>query len=161
MPINKDKVVTLHYTLLDGADGSELERSAEDAPLLYLHGAGNILPGLEAALEGKDVGEDVEVTLEAGDAYGERDDSLRQRLPAKHFKHAGKLKPGKVVRLQTEQGPRLVTVVKVGLKTVDVDANHPLAGRALRFQLSIKDIRDASAEEIAHRHVHGPGGHQH
>src|SRR5690606_5037141 len=73
MPINKDKVVTLHYTLLDGADGSELERSAEDAPLLYLHGAGNILPGLEAALEGKDVGEDVEVTLAAADAYGERD----------------------------------------------------------------------------------------
>ena len=66
-----------------------------------------------------------------------------------------------MVRLQTEQGPRLVTVVKVGLKTVDVDANHPLAGRALRFQLSVKDIRDASAEEIAHRHVHGPGGHQH
>lgn len=161
MPINKDKVVTLHYTLLDSADGSELERSAEDAPLLYLHGAGNILPGLEAALEGKDVGEDVEVTLAAADAYGERDDSLRQRLPAKYFKHAGKLKPGKVVRLQTEQGPRLVTVVKVGLKTVDVDANHPLAGRALRFQLSVKDIRDASAEEIAHRHVHGPGGHQH
>ena len=161
MPINKNKVVTLHYTLLDGADGSELERSAEDAPLLYLHGAGNILPGLEAALEGKDVGEDVEVTLAAADAYGERDDSLRQRLPAKYFKHAGKLKPGKVVRLQTEQGPRLVTVVKVGLKTVDVDANHPLAGRALRFQLSVKDIRDASAEESAHRHVHGPGGHQH
>ncbi|HBM22292.1 MAG TPA: peptidylprolyl isomerase, partial [Alcanivorax sp.] len=94
-------------------------------------------------------------------AYGRRDESLRQRLSAKYLKHAGKLKPGKIVRVQTEQGPRMVTVLKVGLKTVDVDANHPFAGRPLRFELEVIDVRDADADEKAHGHVHGPGGHAH
>lgn len=161
MPIEKNKVVTLHYTLFNADNDQEIERSGEQTPLTYLHGADNILAGLEKALAGKDEGDTVSVTLEAEDAYGRRDDSLRQRLSAKYLKHAGKLTPGKVVRVQTEQGPRMVTVIKVGLKTVDVDANHPLAGQRLRFEMTVASVRDASAEEISHRHVHGPGGHQH
>lgn len=161
MPIEKDKVVTLHYTLVDDDSDLALEQSTADAPLIYLHGAGNILAGLEQALEGKDSGDQLTVTLAAEQAYGRRDDSLRQRLSAKYLKHAGKLKPGKIVRLQTEQGPRMVTVIKVGLKTVDVDANHPFAGRPLRFELEVIAVRDADADEKAHGHVHGPGGHAH
>jgi FKBP-type peptidyl-prolyl cis-trans isomerase SlyD len=161
MPIEKNKVVTLRYTLFNADDDREIERSTEQAPLTYLHGAGNILAALETALAGKEQGDAVTVTLEAEDAYGRRDDSLRQRLSAKYLKQAGKLAPGKVVRVQTEQGPRMVTVIKVGLKTVDVDANHPLAGQRLRFEMTVTSVRDASAEEIAHGHVHGPGGHSH
>lgn len=161
MPIEKNKVVTLHYTLFNADDGREVERSGDDAPLTYLHGANNILAALEKALLGKNEGDDVSVTLEAREAYGERDETLFQRLSAKYLKHAGKLTPGKVVTVQTEQGPRRVTVVKTGLKTVDVDANHPLAGQRLRFEMTVASVRDASAEEISHRHVHGPGGHQH
>lgn len=161
MPIEKDKVVTLHYTLFDAEHDLELEHSPADQPLAYLHGHGNILRGLEQALAGKDEGDAVTVTLAPEDAYGRRDESLRQRLSAKYLKHAGKLRPGKVVEVRTEQGPRRVTVLKVGLKTVDVDANHPLAGLDLRFEMRVMGVRDASDEEKAHGHVHGPGGHQH
>lgn len=159
MLIEKDKVVILNYILSDADNDQELERSSVSAPLVYLHGAGNILAGLEKALAGKDAGDHIDITLEARDAYGERDDSLHQRLPVKHLKHAGKLKPGKVVRLQTEQGPRMVTIIKVGLKVADVDANHPFAGRRLRFELDVVAIRDASSDEKAHGHAHGPDGH--
>lgn len=161
MPIEKDKVVTLHYTLFDADTDLELEHSPAEQPLAYLHGHGNIMRGLEQALAGKDEGDAVTVTLAPEDAYGRRDETLRQRLSAKYLKHAGKLKPGKVVEVRTEQGPRRVTVLKVGLKTVDVDANHPLAGKSLRFVVEITDIRDASEEEKAHKHAHGVGGHQH
>lgn len=161
MPIEKRKVVTLDYTLFDADDNRELERSAEGEPLLYLHGAGNILPALERALAGKDNGDRVSITLEARDAYGERDEKRIQRLPARYLKHAGKLKPGKVVSVQTDQGPRMVTIIKVGLKSADVDANHPLAGRRLRFEMEVRDVRDASADEQAHGHAHGPGDHGH
>jgi FKBP-type peptidyl-prolyl cis-trans isomerase SlyD len=161
MPIEKNKVVTLHYTLIDADNDLTLEKSGADAPMVYLHGAGNILAGLEQALEGKDSGDRLTVSLDPEQAYGRRDESLRQRLSAKYLKHAGKLKPGKIVRVQTEQGPRMVTVLKVGLKTVDVDANHPFAGRPLRFELEVVEVRDADADEKAHGHVHGPGGHAH
>lgn len=161
MPIEKNKVVTLHYTLFNADDDREIERSTEQAPLIYLHGANNILAALETALAGKNEDDAVTVTLEAEDAYGHHDDGLHQRLSAKYLKHAGKLTPGKVVRVQTEQGARMVTVLKVGLKTVDVDANHPLADQRLRFEMTVASVRDASAEEIAHGHAHGPGGHSH
>lgn len=161
MSIEKNKVVTLSYTLVDAENGQPLEQSSADTPLIYLHGAGNILAGLERALEGKSSGDRVTVTLDPEQAYGRRDESLHQRMSAKYLKHAGKLKPGKIVRVQTEQGPRMVTVIKVGLKTVDVDANHPFAGRSLRFEIDVLAVRDADQQEKDHGHVHGPGGHAH
>ena len=162
MTIENGKVVTLHYQLFNAEDGSEIENSQSSGePMAYLHGYNNIIAGLESALEGKSVGEQVDVTIEPKDAYGEYDNTLFQRISRKYLKHAGKLTPGKVVTVSTEEGPRMLTVLKVGLKTVDVDANHPLAGKALRFVVDITEIRDASEEEIAHKHAHGVGGHSH
>ncbi len=162
MTIENDKVVTLHYSLFNADDGSEIENSRETGePMAYLHGYNNIIKGLEAALTGKAVGDEVDVTVSPEDAYGEYDNTLFQRISRKYLKHAGKLAPGKVVTVSTDEGPRMLTVLKVGLKTVDVDANHPLAGQSLRFVVEITDIRDASEEEKAHKHAHGVGGHQH
>ena len=162
MTIENDKVVTLHYSLFNADDGSEIENSRETGePMAYLHGYNNIIKGLESALTGKAVGDEVDVTVSPEDAYGEYDNTLFQRISRKYLKHAGKLAPGKVVTVSTDEGPRMLTVLKVGLKTVDVDANHPLAGQSLRFVVEITDIRDASEEEKAHKHAHGVGGHQH
>lgn len=161
MNIESGKVVTLHYSLYDTEDNSLIESSDEASPLAYLHGYNNIISGLESALAGKQQGDQVSVTLAPGDAYGERGDDAVQRLPAKHLKQAGKLRPGMRVPINTKEGERIVTVVKVGLKTVDVDTNHPLAGKTLRFELKVAEVREASADEKAHRHVHGTGGHHH
>ncbi len=159
MNIEKNKVVTFHYTVFD-ADGSQVETSQGRDPLVILFGAGNIIPGLERALEGKAAGDRVDVTVEPSDAYGERDEAMIQRVPKKRFGEA-KLVPGQTLMVQTEQGPRVLPVLKVGLSVVDVDLNHPMAGKTLRFEAEISDVRDANEEEIAHGHAHGPDGHAH
>lgn len=159
MQIEKNTVVHFHYTLSD-AQG-EIETSRDGEPMLYLHGHGGIIPGLEKALEGQAVGAQLNVTLAPEDAYGmPREDSI-QRIPVKHLQGAKKWKPGMTATVQTDQGPRQVTVVKVGLKQVDVDTNHPLAGRELNFAIEILQVRAADADEIAHGHAHGIGGHHH
>jgi FKBP-type peptidyl-prolyl cis-trans isomerase SlyD len=159
MNIEKNKVVTFHYTVFD-ADGSQVETSQGRDPLVILFGAGNIIPGLERALEGKTAGDRVDVTVAPSDAYGERDEGMIQRVPKKRFGEA-KLVPGQTLMVQTEQGPRVLTVLKVGLSVVDVDLNHPMAGKTLRFEAEISGVRDANEEEIAHGHAHGPDGHAH
>ena len=160
MIVEKDKVVTFHYTLKN-ADGEQMESSREKDPMNYLHGAGNIIPGLEKAMEGHAVGDEFSVTVEPEDAYGLRNEKNVQRVPLKRLKGIGKISVGQVLNLQTKQGQVQVTVLKVGRFNVDVDGNHPLAGAQLTFDVEIMDIRDASEEEMTHRHVHGPGGHQH
>ena len=160
MIAEKDKVVTFHYTLKN-ADGEQMESSREKDPMNYLHGAGNIIPGLEKAMEGHAVGDEFSVTVEPEDAYGLRNEKNVQRVPLKRLKGIGKISVGQVLNLQTKQGQVQVTVLKVGRFNVDVDGNHPLAGAQLTFDVEIMDIRDASEEEMTHRHVHGPGGHQH
>ena len=160
MNIADKKVVSFHYTLSNAA-GEQLESSRERDPMSYLHGAGNIIPGLEKAMDGKTAGEQFKVTIEPADAYGERNESGVQRVPAKHFKGAGRLEPGQVVTLQTRNGPMQATVVKVGRFNVDVDRNHPLAGQSLTFDVEITDVRVATGEEISHGHVHGAGGVNH
>ncbi|MFN3714981.1 MAG: peptidylprolyl isomerase [Alcanivoracaceae bacterium] len=159
MTIEAGKVVQFHYDLYINDD--RIESSRDSDPMAYLHGAGNIISGLEKALAGRQSGDHVDVTIAPQDAYGLREENRIQRVPAKYLKHAGKLKPGMRVQVNTDQGQRLVTVIKVGLKAVDVDGNHPLAGETLRFVVDIVDIRDASAEEKAHGHAHGVGGHHH
>ena len=163
MHITKDCVATFHYRLRH--NGQELENSYDDEPMAYLHGHGNIVAGLEKALEGKVEGDTLSVTLEAIDAYGERQTEALQRVPIKHLagnrKQNSKLRAGQVVSINTEQGVRQVVVVKAGKFNVDVDTNHPLAGKTLTFEIEIKDVREASAEEISHGHAHGLGGHQH
>ncbi len=160
MKISKNSAVSFHYTLKN-AQGEQLESSREGDAMTYLHGSGNIIPGLEKAMEGKTQGESFEVTVQPAEAYGERKPANIQRVSAKHFPNAKALKPGQVLGLQTKQGPVQVTVVKVGRFNVDVDANHPLAGQTLTFEVEVTEVRDATGEEKDHGHVHGPGGHHH
>jgi len=164
MKIEKDRVVRFHYTLFEGGkpeDGQEpMETSKEREPLAILAGNGNIIPGLDKALDGHVAGDAFGVAVEPEDAYGERRDGLTQRVPKKHFGKQ-KLAVGDQVMLNTNFGPRAVTVEKVGMSVVDVDLNHPMAGKPLYFDIEIVDVREATPEEIEHKHVHGEGGHQH
>ncbi|HEY5782237.1 MAG TPA: peptidylprolyl isomerase [Lysobacter sp.] len=159
MKIENDRVVHFHYTVSE--QGQEpLETSEGREPLAILIGHGNIIPGLEKAMEGREAGEKFEVDVAAADAYGVRQDGLTQRVPKKYFKDT-RLEPGMQAVLPTNFGPRAVTIQKVGMSVVDVDLNHPMAGKDLHFAIEIVEVREASAEEIEHKHVHGDGGHHH
>jgi len=160
MKIRQDKVAEFHYTLTD-EQGRQLDSSRERGPMAYLHGAGNIIPGLEKALEGREAGERFSVTVPPGEAYGERAVANLQRIPLKRLGFGVRPRPGQVLTLQTTRGPAQVTVVKVGRFNLDVDANHPLAGQTLTFDIEVLSVRDASEEEVGHGHAHGPGGHDH
>lgn len=159
MNIEKDRVVRFHYTVSE--QGQEpLETSEGREPLAILVGHGNIIPGLEKAMEGRAAGDKFDVDVAAVDAYGERREGMTQRVPKKHF-DGQRLAPGMQVVLNTNFGPRAVTIQKVGMSVVDVDLNHPMSGKDLHFSIEIVEVREASAEEIEHGHVHGEGGHQH
>jgi FKBP-type peptidyl-prolyl cis-trans isomerase SlyD len=159
MKIEKDRVVRFHYTVGEvGQPATESSQGAE--PLAILIGHGNIIPGLEKAMDGREAGETFAVDVPAAEAYGERKEGLNQRIPKKHFGDQ-RLVPGMQVVLQTNFGPRAVTIEKVGLSVVDVDLNHPMAGKDLHFDIEVVEVREASAEEIEHGHVHGDGGHHH
>ncbi|MGB0467062.1 MAG: FKBP-type peptidyl-prolyl cis-trans isomerase [Pontibacterium sp.] len=160
MQISKDSVVTFHYVLTE-LEGEQVESSYDAEPMAYLQGHQNIFPAVESALVGKEAGDKVSVTLAPVDAYGERKEGSTQRVPIKHLLTKGRLRPGMTVKVNAEQGPRDATVVKVGLKNVDLDTNHPLAGKHLRFDIEVLEVREASADEISHGHAHGVGGHQH
>lgn len=160
MNITRHSVVSFHYTLKN-AQGQQLDSSREGDAMTYLHGSGNIIKGLEQAMEGKSPGDSFVVTVQPAEAYGEHQPGNVQRIPTKHFRNARDLQPGQVLGLQTKQGPVQVTVLKVGRFNVDVDANHPLAGQTLTFDVEVTEVREASDEEKAHGHVHGPGGHHH
>ncbi|MFS8063093.1 MAG: FKBP-type peptidyl-prolyl cis-trans isomerase [Luteimonas sp.] len=159
MKIEKDGVVRFHYAVSEqGQD--VLESSEGREPLAILYGHGNIIPGLEKAMEGHEAGDRFSVAVAAADAYGEKREGLGQRVPKKHF-GGQRLEPGMQVVLQTNFGPRAVTIQKVGMSVVDVDLNHPMAGKDLHFDVEIVEVREASAVELEHGHVHGEGGHQH
>lgn len=160
MTIQDKKVVSFHYTLTN-QDGEQMETTRDKEPMTYLHGAQNIIPGLESAMAGRSVGDEFQVTLDPADAYGEKKEANIQRISSKHFRFPKKLKPGQVVGLQTRKGPVQVTIVKVGRFNVDVDSNHPMAGQALTFDVEVSAVRDATEEEISHGHAHGPGGVDH
>ncbi len=161
MNIAKNTVVQFHYNLCE-ADGTPVESSYDGGePMAYLQGHHNIFPKLEAALEGKAAGDKLEVELAPADGYGERQAGSTQRVPIKHLLTKGRLRPGMSVKVNTEQGPRDATVVKVGLKNVDLDTNHPLAGKQLKFAIEVVSVREATADEISHGHAHGVGGHHH
>jgi len=164
MQITKNSVVSFHYRLTD-SDQTLIEDSHTSSPLVYLHGQEGIFPGLESALEGKSVGDKVSVTLPPEETYGPRIEDAIQRVSINHVvnksKKKIKYKPGMAIQLNTKNGAQSVIVVKAGLKTLDVDINHPLAGKTLNFDVEIVNIREASEEEIAHKHVHGEGGHHH
>jgi FKBP-type peptidyl-prolyl cis-trans isomerase SlyD len=158
--VEKNRVVTIHYTLRD-EQGAVIDSSNGRAPLSYLHGKGNIIPGLEQALVGKAAGDKLDVTVAPEQAYGRRDERLVQTVARKLFGEIAELKPGMQVRASGRQGARLVNVVRVERDFVTVDGNHPLAGRTLRFALEVTEVRKATHEEVSHGHVHGPAGHAH
>jgi FKBP-type peptidyl-prolyl cis-trans isomerase SlyD len=160
MIVEKDKVVSFHYTLKN-ADGEQMETSRETDPMTYLHGANNIIVGLEKAMEGHSIEDEFVVAVEPEEGYGIRNEKNVQRVGLKRLKGIGKVSVGQVLNLQTNKGQVQVTVLKVGRFNVDVDGNHPLAGAQLTFEVEVMDVRDATEEELEHRHVHGPGGHQH
>ncbi|AJQ96703.1 FKBP-type peptidyl-prolyl cis-trans isomerases 2 [Gynuella sunshinyii YC6258] len=161
MKVEKNKVVSFHFKMTEVGRDEVLEDTRESEALLYLHGYGQLLIGLEKALEGREVGDQFSVELEPAEAFGEVQQADPVRVPRKHIATKGKLVPGMVVELNTRDGLRDVTVLKVGLKTVDLDANHPYAGKKMNFDVEVTDVRDATDEEIHHGHAHGPGGHHH
>ena len=162
MKIEANKVVSFHYSVNDGGAAPVDSSRERGEPLTVLIGQGNIIAGLERALLGRAVGDRFEVSVAPGEAYGERRADFSQRVPKKYFQDGDKLRPGMSTVLQTkESGSRMVMVQKVGSSVIDVDLNHPLAGKTLAFDVEITDIRDATPEEIAHRHVHGTGAHEH
>jgi FKBP-type peptidyl-prolyl cis-trans isomerase SlyD len=158
--IEKNRVVTFYYTLRD-EQGTVIDSSSGRAPLSYLHGKGNIIPGLEQALVGKVVGDKLDVTVQPEQGYGPRDERLVQIVARNLFGEVADLKPGMRVRASGPQGARLVNVVRVERDFVTVDGNHPLAGRTLNFSVEVAEVRKATHEEVSHGHVHGPAGHAH
>ena len=161
MHIAANKVVSIDYTLTNG-QGQVLDSSSGREPLAYLQGHSNIISGLESALEGKSAGDSLKVTIPPAEAYGDRDESLSHAVPRKMFENADEVQVGMQFQTMSEQGAtQIVTVTGVDAEHVTVDANHPLAGETLTFDVTVVDVRDATEEELDHGHVHGPGGHQH
>ena len=159
--IAKGKVATIDYTLTNDA-GEVLDSSQGREPLTYLHGGG-LIPGMEQALEGRSAGEAFKVTIPPEQGYGEKDPNMVQPVPRANFAGVPNIEKGMQFQARSPDGSgaRVVTVVDVSPDTVTVDANHPLAGETLHFDVSVKDVRDASPEELSHGHAHGPGGHHH
>jgi FKBP-type peptidyl-prolyl cis-trans isomerase SlyD len=161
MKAGKDKVVALHYTL--HVNGEKVESSHDNGePLWVLLGHGQLIAGLEKALEDHAAGDEVQATIAPADGYGERQEGMIQRVPKKYFQDAKHLKPGMTTVLALKEGGhRAVTVQKVGMSTVDVDLNHPMAGKTLDFAVSIQEVREATEEEVKHGHAHPPGSAEH
>jgi FKBP-type peptidyl-prolyl cis-trans isomerase SlyD len=160
MSITQDQVVTLHYTLRDDA-GEIIDSSPDGEPLAYLHGHGNLVPGLERELSGKRAGDKLQVTVSPADGYGEYDQALVQRVPRRTLKGLANLRVGMRLQAQTGHGAHAVTVTQITGDLVTLDGNHPLAGKNLHFQVEVAEVRAATDEELSHGHVHGPDGHHH
>lgn len=160
MQIADNCVVSFHYTLTNDR-GEVLDSSDGGEPLAYLHGCGNIIPGLEKALAGRQAGDKLNVKVAPADGYGERDERLVQDVPRGAFQGVGDIRAGMSFTAQGPQGAQRVTVTRVVGDTVTVDGNHPLAGEALNFDVAIAEVRAATSEELDHGHVHGAGGHHH
>ena len=161
MKIAKDRVVELEYRLHLG-DGQIIDSSEPGKPLSYLHGGGQIVPGLESALEGLDVGEAKQVVVAPAQGYGEHDARGLQEVPRDRFPPEAQLAPGVRLAARTDGGD----VISIGIhevkgETVIVDLNHELAGKTLHFDVTVRGVREATAEELSHGHAHGPEGHGH
>ena len=151
------KAVAIHYTLTNH-EGAVVDSSRDVEPLPYIHGTESLVPGLEKALEGKAVGDKIEVSVAPEDGYGENNPNLTQTIPRDLFEFDGEIEVGMRFEAEAENGIELVTVIGVDESSVTIDANHPLAGETLNFDVEIMSIREATAEELEHGHVHGAGG---
>jgi FKBP-type peptidyl-prolyl cis-trans isomerase SlyD len=160
MTIGDDSVVSFHYKLRDDT-GAFNESSEEGSPVVYMHGRSNIVPGLEKELTGRKSGDKLTATVTPDEGYGQRNENAVQRVPLKHLATRGPISVGQMVVVNTRDGGRQARVLKVGHFNVDLDLNHPLAGRTLTFDIEIVDVRAATEQELAHGHAHGPHGHDH
>jgi FKBP-type peptidyl-prolyl cis-trans isomerase SlyD len=160
MQIKTNAVVSIHYTLTNKT-GEVLDTSDGSEPLAYLHGRGNLIPGLEKELEGKEKGSKVQVTVPPEEAYGVHDENLIREVAREAFKDIQDLQPGMQFQSQSEQGIEVFTITKIEGDKITIDGNHALAGEILSFDVEITDVREATEEEITHGHVHGPEGHHH
>jgi len=158
--IAADSVVLIHYTLKDDS-GAVLDSSAGGEPLAYIQGHGNLVPGLEKALEGRQGGNTVTVTLSPAEGYGTRDEALVQRVPRRSLQGSGEIRKGMQFQARTDSGMRVFTVTVVAGDMVTLDGNHPLADQTLHFDVEVVSVREATTEELEHGHVHGAGGHHH
>ncbi|GCC51346.1 peptidylprolyl isomerase [Chryseotalea sanaruensis] len=156
MQITKNTVAAIHYTLTDNS-GKILDSSSGREPLYYIQGIGNLILGMEEGLEGKKKGDKLQIRVSPEKGYGIKDPAMVQQVPLKAFGGEA-VSPG--MKFQTNQG-QVVTVTAVDTESVTVDANHELAGVELNFDVEVMEVRNATAEEISHGHVHGPGGHHH
>lgn len=160
MKVAENNVVVIDYTLTNNE--SEVIDSSEGAdPLAYLHGSGNIINGLEDALLGKEAGDEVKASIEPKDGYGEYVEDMKQEVPRELFAGIDNIELGMQFESETDQGPVMVTVVELEEEMITVDGNHPLAGVHLNFDVTIREVREATKEELEHGHVHGEGGHHH
>lgn len=160
MEITADSVVLIHYTLKDDS-GAVLDSSAGGEPLAYIQGHGNLVPGLEKALEGKQDGNTLVITVSPADGYGIRDEKLVQRVPKRSLQGSGEIRKGMQFQARTDDGMRLFTVTGVAGDMVMLDGNHPLADQNLHFDIEVVSVRESTTEELEHGHVHGAGGHHH
>jgi len=156
MKNTENPVVTIHYTLTNKA-GEQLDSSIGTEPLTYIHGAGNIIPGLEEALSETSVGDKLKVIIEAADAYGERNEEKIQTVPKEMFQGIDKIEVGMQFQADSSTGPAIVTITGVEGDEVSIDGNHPLAGEQLTFDVEVMDIRPATETEMEHGHIHGEG----
>ncbi len=157
MKITNDSVVSFHFTL--NVNGKTVESSFGSEPLVYLHGHHGIVPGLEEALEQKQKGEKFNITLPPEKAYGARNEKLVQKVPLNQFPQD--VTAGMQFQVDGPQGAMIITVTNVSSTEVTIDANPEMAGQTLNFDIEVMDVRTATQEELAHGHVHGPGGHHH
>lgn len=160
MSISKNKVVAIDYHLT-GNNGDVIDSTRGEEPLLYLHGVGNIIEGLEKALEGKQSGDEISVTVGPEEAYGHRSDELIQSFHRDDFEDPDSIEVGMQFQLPEEEGGQIFTVADLNGDEVLIDANHPLAGQTLNFEVVVGEIRDATPEEIEHEHAHYPDDEPH
>ena len=155
MQIAEQSVVSIHYTLTNDA-GETLDTSDGREPLVYLHGAQNIIPGLENELTGKSIGDSFNVTIQPENAYGTVNSELVQTVPHSAFEGVEKVEPGMQFQARGDDGEtQVITVTEVADSGVTVDGNHPLAGQVLNFSVRVEEVREATEDEIAHGHLHG------
>jgi FKBP-type peptidyl-prolyl cis-trans isomerase SlyD len=160
MQISKHTVAMIEYELTDDS-GEVLDTSKGRGPLGYVHGVGSLIPGLESELEGKTGGDAFKVKVAPENAYGERVDEMVQAIPRSEMPADVDITVGMQFQAESPSGAQVVTVVGIDDETVTLDANHPLAGVSLNFDVQVLEVREASEEEIEHGHPHGPGGHEH
>lgn len=159
MQIAEETVVSVEYVLKNEA-GEVLDQAKPDKPLQYLHGAGNLIPGVEEALAGKASGDSLQVVVPPEKGYGARDERLVLQVPREQLPE-GELEVGTQFQVQHDGGVGVVTLTDIAGDQVTLDGNHPLAGETLHFDLSVVEVRSATTEELEHGHAHGPEGHQH